>query len=133
MPHKPALAHLMAPQGQTMQGDPIQEEHDPRVARFAAMVSDDPDNELAQFSLGQALLDAGRPAEAEACFRAAYTIQPDLMMAWQRRAECLMTLKHYEEAREMAQRTLELAIAQHHAGPRADAEELLEEIEDALS
>jgi len=114
-----------------MQSDAIDEE-DPRIARFRAMVSEDPDNELAQFSLGQALVEAGRPAEAEVCFQAAYTIQPDLMMAWQRRAECLMTLKRFEEARDMARHTLDLAIAQHHAGPRADAEELLEEIEDVL-
>ena len=110
-----------------------QDESDPRIARFVAMVQDDPDNELAQFSLGQALMEAGRPVDAEPCFAAAYGIQPDLMMAYQRRAECLMRLQRYEEAREMAQKTRELAIAQHHAGPRADAEELLEEIEDALS
>lgn len=96
------------------------------------MVAEDPDNELALFSLGQALVDAGRQADAEPHFQRAYEIQPDLMMAWFRRAECLVALGRHAEARPLAQKTLELAIAQNHVGPRGDAEELLEEIDDAL-
>lgn len=106
---------------------------DDRTARFRDMVSEDPDNELAQFSLGQALLDAGRSEDAAVAFEAAYLLQPDLMMAYFRRAECLMQAQRYQEAQEMAKKTLELAIAQDHKGPRADAEEMLEEIDDALA
>lgn len=104
---------------------------DPRIARFQAMIEEDPDNELALFSLGQALLEAGRPAEAEGHFARACALQPDLMMGYYRRGECLLQLGRYEEAKAMAQRTRDLAIAQNHVGPRADAEEMLEEIEDA--
>lgn len=105
---------------------------DDRIARFLEMVAEDPDNELALFSLGQALVDAGRQADAEGYFARAYEIVPDLMMAWFRRAECLVALGRFAEARPLAQKTLELAIAQNHVGPRGDAEELLEEIDDAL-
>lgn len=104
---------------------------DPRIARFQSMVAEDPDNELALFSLGQALLEAGRAAEAEGCFARACALQPDLMMGYYRRGECLLQLGRYDEAKAMAERTRELAIAQNHVGPRADAEEMLEEIEDA--
>lgn len=105
---------------------------DERIARFRELVVEDPDNELAQFSLGQALLDAGRPAEAEGHFARTAQLQPDHMMAWYRRAECLMQLERYEEARPLAEKTLALAIEQHHEGPKADAQEMLEEIDDAV-
>jgi len=109
------------------------DEEDPRIAKFRAMVDDDADNELAWFSLGQALLDVGRSAEAEVAFGRAGALQPDLMMAWYRRGECLLQLGRYAEAREMALKTRDLAIAQHHEGPKADADEMLEEIDDALA
>jgi tetratricopeptide (TPR) repeat protein len=109
------------------------DERTARIARFQTLVDDDPENELALFSLGQALQEARRPAEAEGFLKRAYVLQPDLMMAWYRRGECLVQLGRWEEAREMAQRTLDLAISQHHVGPRQDAEEMLEEIADALT
>lgn len=105
---------------------------DPRTARFRAMTEDDPDNELAWFSLGQALFDAGRYADALPAFARAAELQPDLMMAFLRQAECLCELKLHAQARPFAQRTRELAIAQHHEGPLEDANDLLEEIEDTL-
>ena len=105
---------------------------DPRTARFRAMTEDDPDNELAWFSLAQALFDAGRYTDALPAFARAAELQPDLMMAYLRQAECWVELKEFAQARPLAEKTRELAIAQNHIGPREDAEELLEEIEDAL-
>lgn len=105
---------------------------DPRISRFHAMLADDPENELAWFSLGQALFEAKRLAEAEGAFGRAAELQPDLMMAWYRRAQCLIGLGKPAEARPFAEETLRLAIAQNHVGPRGDAEDLLEEIDDAL-
>ncbi len=105
---------------------------DPRISRFHSMLADDPDNELAWFSLGQALFETKRLAEAEAAFGRAVELQPDLMMAWYRRGQCLIALGRPAEARPYAEETLKLAIAQNHVGPRGDAEDLLEEIDDAL-
>ncbi len=105
---------------------------DPRITRFHAMLADDPDNELAWFSLGQALFEAKRHAEADHAFARAAELQPDLMMAWFRRAQCLVALGRPAEARPLAEETRRLAIAQNHVGPKGDAEELLEEIDDAL-
>jgi tetratricopeptide (TPR) repeat protein len=105
---------------------------DPRIASFRAMVGEDDSNELAWFSLGQALYDARRHAEADQAFARAAALQPDLMMAWFRRAQCLVALGQYAQARPYAEETRRLAIAQNHAGPRGDADDLLEEIDDAL-
>lgn len=105
---------------------------DPRIAGLTAMVTEDPDNELAWFSLGQALFEAHRFADAEPAFARAAALQPDLMMAHLRRAECLVSLQRYADARPSAETARALAIAQHHVGPRGDAEDLIEDIDDAL-
>lgn len=105
---------------------------DVRTARFRAMTDADPENELAWFSLGQALFDAGRFADALPAFATAGRLQDDLMMAHLRQAQCLCELGRHAEAKPFALKTRELAIAQNHEGPREDADELLEEIEDAL-
>ena len=104
---------------------------DDRISTLRAMVAEDDTNELAVFSLGQALFEAGDFAAAEPWFARAAHLQDDLMMAWLRRAECLVRLGRADEARPCAERGLHLAVAQKHDGPLADAEELLEEIEDA--
>ncbi len=96
------------------------------------MIEEDAENELAWFSLGQALFDAGRFADALHAFATAARLQDDLMMAHLRQAQCLCELGRHAEARPFAEKTRDLAIAQKHEGPREDAEELLEEIEDAL-
>ena len=105
---------------------------DVRTARFRAMILEDAENELAWFSLGQALFEAGRFADALDAFAAASGLQADLMMAQLRRAECLVELGRHAEARGFAEKARALAIAQHHEGPREDADELLEQIADAL-
>jgi predicted Zn-dependent protease len=102
-----------------------------RLDRLRAMVAEDPDNELARFSLAQALFELAKFAEAEPHFARAAELQPDLMMAWLRRAECLVRMRRDGEARPLLERTIALARAQNHVGPRLDAEELLEEIADA--
>ncbi|MSP93217.1 MAG: tetratricopeptide repeat protein [Myxococcales bacterium] len=103
-----------------------------RIATLRAMVAEDDTNELAIFSLGQALFEAGDFAAAERSFARAAALQDDLMMAWLRRAECLVRLKRPGEARPCAERGLRLAVEQKHDGPRADAGELLDEIDELL-
>lgn len=106
---------------------------DARIQSFRAMLAEDPDNELLWFSLGQALFEGLRYAEAEHAFERAAVLQPDLMMAWLRRAQALVALGAHAQARPLAQEALRLAIAQSHVGPRGDAEDLLEEIDDAVA
>ena len=109
-----------------------QPQDDVRTARFRAMTQEDPENELAWFSLGQALFDAGRFADALPAFAEAGRLQDDLMMAHLRQAQCLCELGRHSDAKPFAQKTRAPAIAQNHEGPREDADELLEEIDDAV-
>ena len=107
-------------------------EQDPKIARMRAMVERFPERSVPHFGLAQALQSAGDHAGAEASYAEAYQRQADLMMAYFRRGECLMALERFEEAREMATKTRDLAMSQSHSGPLADATEMLEEIADEL-
>ncbi len=108
------------------------DEQDPKIARMRAMVERFPERSVPHFGLAQALHNGGDHDGAEASYAEAYRCQPDLMMAYFRRGQCLMALERYEEAREMANKTRELAMSQGHSGPLADAIEMLEEIADEL-
>ncbi len=120
------------PQSQAEQPDSGQAPPDPRIARFEAMVARFPDKSPPRFSLGRALQDAGRLADAEPHYARAAELQPDLMMAWLHRAECLMGLGRFAEAQPVAEEARRLAVAQSHEGPLADVTELLEDLADEL-
>ncbi len=103
-----------------------------RLLMLRALVAEDADNELALFSLGQALFERRAFGEAETLFARAAQLQPDLMMAHLRQGECLLALGRPADARQPVETARQLAIAQNHVGPRGDAEDLLDEIADAL-
>ncbi len=105
---------------------------DPRIARFEKIVERFPDRSPPRFSLARALQDAGRHADAEPHYEEALRLQPDLMMAALHRAECLLELQRYEEAKAAAVTARDMAVRQGHTGPKADAEALLEDIADEL-
>ena len=71
---------------------------DTRIDQFRKMASDDPGNELGHFSLGRALLDAGRTAEAVESFDRALAINPTLSKAYQLAATALLKLDRRDEA-----------------------------------
>jgi Fe-S cluster biosynthesis and repair protein YggX len=56
---------------------------DARIEQFQKMANDDPDNELGHFSLGKALLDAGRAGEAVASFERVLEINGQNSKAYQ--------------------------------------------------
>lgn len=103
---------------------------DPRIDRFRAMVERFPDRSPPRFSLARALHDAGQHAEAVEHYAAAAQLQPDLMMAWLHKGECLIELNQLDAAEEAVAESLRLAVAQGHDGPQVEARELLDEIED---
>lgn len=105
---------------------------DERIAKFRAMVDQFPDSELPRFSLGQALLEAGRYEEAEQTFSEVARINPTYMMAFVHRTTALMELERWSDARDACQAAISLAVAQNHSGPRLECEQLLAEIEDEL-
>jgi len=61
-----------------------------RIAQFEKMAHDDPGNDMAHFSLGQAYHQAGRFAEAAASFRRCVEINPEMSKAYQLAGASLM-------------------------------------------
>lgn len=62
-------------------------ELDKRITQFHNMAQADPDNEMAHFSLGKALSEAGRHAEAMASFVRCTELAPQMSKAYQLAAE----------------------------------------------
>jgi Fe-S cluster biosynthesis and repair protein YggX len=54
-----------------------------RIEQFRKMATDDPNNEIAHFSLGKALLEAGNPAEAAKSFQRVVALNPNIAKAYQ--------------------------------------------------
>lgn len=61
-----------------------------RIAQFRKMASDDPDNELGHYRLGQLLLEAGQFADAEGSFRRTLELSPQFSKVYQLLGETLI-------------------------------------------
>lgn len=101
---------------------------DERIARFQQQLDRKPDNELARFSLGKALFDAGRTAEAREHFGAALARKPDWMVVQILLAKCDLALGDPAAARAGLERAHQLAVEQNHQGPREEVEQLLKDL-----
>jgi predicted Zn-dependent protease len=97
------------------------------IARHRRMVEQNPGNELARFSLGKALFDAGDYTSAREQLLAALANRPDWMAVQILVARCELALGDLEAARPALQRAQELARKQGHVGPLAQVEELLKQ------
>lgn len=99
-----------------------------RSQQFAALVSQQPANTLFRFSLAQALLNEGRPAEAlphlETCARS----RADWMVPRILLGKTLASLGRPADARPWLAEALKLAIEQSHEDPERDLRELLAEL-----
>ena len=101
---------------------------DEAIQRFTKILEQSSGNHLARFSLAKLLFDGGRFDEARGHFQKALDAKPDWMMARILLGKCHLTLGDKAGARECFQMGLELAIAQHHEGPQAEMEVMLEEL-----
>jgi len=99
-----------------------------RIQKARSLVERFADRSPPHFSLARALHDAGDVAGAERSYAAAARLQPDLLMAWLHRAECLLEIGQLDDAWTCATRARELARSQGHSGPLAEADELLDAI-----
>lgn len=61
-----------------------------RIAQFRKMASDDPDNELGHYRLGQLLLEAGDLDGAAASFRRTLELSPQFSRVYQLLGDCLV-------------------------------------------
>ncbi|MHC4064774.1 MAG: Fe(2+)-trafficking protein [Planctomycetota bacterium] len=69
-----------------------------RIQQFSKMVESDPDNELGHFSLGKALAEAGRFAEAQAPLQRVLQLNQDYSRAYQDLAAVQLKLEQREAA-----------------------------------
>ncbi|HLS28264.1 MAG TPA: CDC27 family protein [Opitutales bacterium] len=100
-----------------------------RSEAFKKMVAQAPENRLFRFSLGQALFDENSPAEAAEHLEFCCDQKEDWMMPRILLGKAYLQLGKKEEAREILQAALQLAIEQNHEGPEAEVRALLEDTE----
>lgn len=98
------------------------------IARYEKMVEQFPQNELARFSLGKALFDAGEFARAKEHLNVALTKKPDWMVVQILVGKCDLSLGDRTAAKSAFERALQLAIVQHHEGPQAEMEQALRDL-----
>ena len=99
-----------------------------RSNQFAALVAAQPDNELFRFSLAQALLADGRPADALEHLEKCAARKPDWMMPRILLGKSLVGLGRKAEAKPWLESALQLALMQDHEDPAAEMRALLVEI-----
>ncbi len=99
-----------------------------RSQQFAALVAQQPDNELFRFSLAQALVAEQRAAEAVPHFEACARRKADWMMPRILLGKALLSLGRRAEARPWLEAALQLAVDQNHEEPERELRALLAEL-----
>src|SRR5688500_18069885 len=69
-----------------------------QIDRFRSMAESDPNNEIAHFSLGRALLESGDAAEAAKSFQRVLALNPNISKAYQLLADAQLKSGHREFA-----------------------------------
>ena len=98
--------------------------HD-RIVKALELWQRFPDNDLSRFNLAQAYVDANDYASAVEHLRALCQKKPDWMVAHIQLGKSLVALGCAAEAKPILEHALQLAIGQHHDGPREELSELL--------
>ncbi len=96
-----------------------------RSAQFAALVAQQPDNELFRFSLAQALAAESRLSEAVEHWQFCATRKTEWMMPRILLGKALLQLGRTDEARNVLESALALAQTQNHEEPAAELTALL--------
>ena len=85
-----------------------------RIAQFRKMATDDPDNELGHFRLGQLLLEDNQPAEAIQSFERTLELSPQFSKVFQLLGECYIKIGQKDKAAEV------LTKGWHNADEKGD-------------
>jgi uncharacterized protein HemY len=93
---------------------------DALIAKYEGLLKSRPNDELIKFSLGKALLDAGRVDDAEAQLRAALAMKPDWMIVTMLLAKIAQQKNDKVGAKALWEKGLQLAIDQDHEGPEEE-------------
>lgn len=98
---------------------------DKRIAQFQNMAQADPENEMAHFSLGKALMDAGRQDQAAQSFIRCTELAPQMSKAFQLAAECLVKIGQVDMAAQLATRGYTIAAERGDLMPKNAMGDLL--------
>lgn len=96
-----------------------------RIAKALELWKKYPDNDLSRYNLAQAYFDAGDFKNAAENLRPLCAKKPDWMVVHILLGKALMALGRTAEAKPVLEHALQLAVEQHHDGPREELVELL--------
>ncbi|MGD0650021.1 MAG: molecular chaperone DnaJ [Verrucomicrobiia bacterium] len=96
-----------------------------RIAKALELLQKFPDNDLARYSLAQAYFDAGGLRKRCRHLRPLCAKKNDWMVVHILLGKSLIAPDRGAEAKPILEHAHELAVAQHHDGPREELEELL--------
>jgi tetratricopeptide (TPR) repeat protein len=99
-----------------------------RISQFRKMATDDPDNELGHFRLGQLLMEAGQYDEAVQSFRRTLQLSPQFSKVYQLQAESLIKLGKQDEAAQVLQEGFAVAEERGDNIPRDQMAKMLTEL-----
>ncbi|MCZ2340626.1 MAG: Fe(2+)-trafficking protein [Bacteroidales bacterium] len=99
-----------------------------RIAQFRKMASDDPENELGHFRLGQLLAEDGDLAEAAKSFEQTLALSPQFSKVYQLLGECLIKLDQKERAIEVLNHGFRVAEERGDRIPKDAMAKLLADI-----
>jgi tetratricopeptide (TPR) repeat protein len=98
------------------------------IERFQKMAEADPTNELGHFSLGRALLDAGRYAEAATSFQRTIDLNANMGRAYQLLGTALLKLDRKAEAIDRLTTGVKIASARGEPVPKREMIAMLQEL-----
>jgi Fe-S cluster biosynthesis and repair protein YggX len=99
---------------------------DERITQFENMAAEDPTNDMAHFSLGNAYLQAERHREAAASLKRAIELNPEMSKAYQLAGEALIGAGEEGPAIEVLERGYQIASARGDMMPKQAITALLE-------
>lgn len=103
-----------------------------RIAQFRKMASDDPDNELGHFRLGQLHMEALDYDEAIKSFCRTLELSPQFSKVYQLLASCLLKANRRGEAIEILQNGWKIADERGDKMPRDEMGKMLKELGEAI-
>src|SRR2546423_1509206 len=107
---------------------PLQE----RIAQYRKMASDDPDNELGHYRLGQLFMEDGQHEEAVRSFRRTLELSPQFSKVFQLLGSSLLALNRRDEAVQVLQEGYAVADERGDNVPREEMAKLLVQAGEAV-
>ncbi len=96
-----------------------------RIAQFRKMASDDPDNELGHYRLGQLLMEGGQFDEALASFRRTLELSPQFSKVYHLLGQTLLQTGNRDEAVRVLRQGFDVADERGDNVPRDDMAKML--------